>query len=75
MAELTVPDAALQRAAPIELFDSESILEVMQLAVWSSVTAGRWPAALLAAIDGAAVQMPWPMSTECGGRGCDVARI
>ena len=74
MAELTVPDAALQRAALIEL-DSESILEVMQLAVWSSVTAGKWPAALLAAIDGAAVQMPWPMSTECGGRGCDVARI
>ena len=47
----------------------------MQLPFWSRVTAGRWPAALLAAIDGAAVQMPWPVCMECGGRGWDVARL
>ena len=30
---------------------------------------------MLAAIDGAAVQMPWPVCTECGDRGWDVARL
>ena len=54
---------------------SDSILEVLQLPFWSRLTAGRWSAGLLAAIDGAPIKMPRSKSTESGGRGWDVARL